>query len=223
MQYPTILAFTFATIVSHITCAPATNYDDRTIDNINGQTLVDVGSKFNITILIVIGKAMKNIENDVKEAAMELCRLHPCTDWSQWSDCDVSPDKYGQIGAKSRTRNCGGNTTLCERYGISRLAYEYEVCEKFCPIDYTVTKYGFCLKFYAGPKKWDDAEAVCRNDGGHLVNVDSEIKAHDVNMTLEANSLSGTYANLVWIDGRRSVQGGAWSYGYKSTDSSFVY
>ncbi|XP_053385716.1 snaclec coagulation factor IX/factor X-binding protein subunit A-like [Mercenaria mercenaria] len=96
-------------------------------------------------------------------------------------------------------------------------------CVTFFPIDYTVTKYGFCLKFYAGPKTWDDAEAVCRNDGGHLVNVDSEIKAHTVNMTLVANSLSGTYANLVWIDGRRSVQGGAWSYGYESTDSSFVY
>ncbi|XP_045179514.2 versican core protein-like [Mercenaria mercenaria] len=223
MQYPIVIAFTFSTMLSHIACAPVTSYGDSASNNINGQTLIDVGSKFNISILEVIGKAIKNIENDDKEPEEDICRHYPCNDWSEWSDCDVSADKYGEVGAKSRTRICGGNTTHCERYKISKLVYAYEVCEKVCPTDYTVTKNGFCLKYYAGPKTWDEAEAMCRTDGGHLVHVDSEIKAHDVNITLAANSLSGISFDKAWIDGRRSVQGGSWAYGYKSTDSSFVY
>jgi hypothetical protein len=52
------------------------------------------------------------------------------------------------------------------------------------------------------------------------VHVDSELKANDVNDTLLAQSLK---INFVWIDGRRSVQAGPWSYGYKAIDPNFTY
>ncbi|XP_060554971.1 uncharacterized protein LOC132715888 [Ruditapes philippinarum] len=191
-------------------------------DNVNGQTLYNVGKNYNMTLLSIIGKALKNIESDVREVAEEMCRLHRCREWTEWSDCDVSVDKQRRVGVKTRSRTCGENTTMCERYGLSRTVLDNKVCEsKFrCPKEYNFTTNGFCLKYYAGPKSWDNAEAVCRSDGGHLVRVDSELKAKDVNDTLLAQSPT---SNMVWIDGRRSVQGGPWSYGYKAIDPIFSY
>ncbi|XP_060596176.1 C-type lectin-like [Ruditapes philippinarum] len=85
-----------------------------------------------------------------------------------------------------------------------------------CPLHH-----GFCLKFYDKERLTrDDAEQICQRDGGHLVNVNSEMKVKDVNETILQQNFD---SNRIWIDGRKSVQGDPWTYGYKSSDPSFTF
>ncbi|XP_053386651.1 lectin BRA-3-like [Mercenaria mercenaria] len=148
-----------------------------------------------------------------------MCRLHPCSDWSDWSNCDAN--RPGEFGGQNRSRNCGLNTTYCERHNIPSLEYDTRVCEGKCPSHYVVTKHGFCLKLYNNDKKQrDDAETACQTDGGHLVNTDSIIKVQDVNETILDQKYSG---DRLWIDGRRSEQAGPWKYGYPSAEPSFTF
>ncbi|XP_060590400.1 C-type lectin mannose-binding isoform-like [Ruditapes philippinarum] len=217
MNVPIVYTFLFAMLALRVS-----SLDNSGKYNISGQTLYNVGKHYNMSLVSIIGKAMKNIESDVREVAEEMCRLHRCSEWTNWSNCDVRADKQRLVGVQTRSRTCGENTTMCERYGLSRTVLDYKVCESGfgCPKEYKFTTNGFCLRYYTSPKSWDNAEAVCRSDGGHLVRVDSELKAKDINETVLALPPSISW---LWIDGRRSVQAGPWSYGYKSTDSNFTY
>lgn len=209
-------------IVQEMSSAPATDSDQN--GTLNGKTLIEMGNKLQKPLLRLVGKTLISVENGIKEEIRseilkKICLLHPCTQWSEWSKCDSL--KYGEFGGQNRSRNCGFNTTLCERYADTSVEYEYRVCESTCPvIGYVVSKHGFCLKLYNEMKTRDEAEEVCQKEQGHLVNIDSFEKVHDVNKTLGEYSYS--YDNL-WIDGRRFVQGGPWEYGYKPSDSSFTY
>ena len=193
-----------------------------------GQALIDMGIKLNKTSLKFIGKIMSRVEsqiNEVRSASYktadviaEICRLHPCSEWSEWSKCDAT--QHGEFGGQSRSRNCGLNTTLCKHYTKPTVVQDTRVCEFLCPKDYTSSGHGFCLKLYGNEKiARDDAEKVCQGDGGHLVNVDSAIKVKYVNETIQ-----GAYSgDLLWIDGRRSKNSDPFTYGYKSTDPSFTF
>lgn len=204
--------------------APTT--DGQESGNLNGKLLIEIGNKVHSPLLRLIGKTFKNIENNIKESVRseksvidEICRLHPCSQWSEWSKCDATA--LGEFGSQTRIRSCELNTTLCKRNGDIRDEYDYKICESTCPDDYSFTNHGFCLKLYADLKKSrDDAEEICRKDKGHLVNVDSFEKVHDVNETLEKQSYTN---DKLWIDGRRYVQGGPWEYGYKPSDPSFTF
>ncbi|XP_060596177.1 C-type lectin-like [Ruditapes philippinarum] len=169
---------------------------------------------------------MRRVENRMQknqvgtdDVAAEMCRLHPCSEWSEWSKCDAI--HQGEFGGQTRSRTCGVNTTLCKHYNEPINVIDTRLCEGVCPKDYTATSHGFCLKFYDKERLYrDDAEKVCQGDGGHLVNVDSEIKVIDVNDTILQQIFS---ADVIWIDGRKSVQGDPWTYGYKSSDPSFTF
>jgi hypothetical protein len=94
-----------------------------------------------MSLLSIFGKAIKNIESDVREVAEEMCRLHRCSEWTKWSDCDVSADKQRLVGVQTRSRTCGENTAMCERYGISKTVLDYKLCERRfrCPEEYKLT------------------------------------------------------------------------------------
>jgi hypothetical protein len=191
-------------------------------DVISGHILYNIGKTYNMSMLSIIGKAMKNIESDVREVAEEMCRLHRCREWTKWSDCDVSADTQILVGVQTRSQTCGENIAMCERYGIFRTVLDYKVCESGlrCPEEYKLTANGFCSNTSQARNPGITLKPFIDLDGGHLVHVDSELKAIDVHDTLIAQSLT---MNFVWIDGRLSVQAGPWSYGYKAIDPNFTY
>ena len=64
----------------------------------------------------------------------------------------------------------------------------------------------------------DEAEKQCQKDGGHLVNIDSEIKYEDVTSILTGFSNKG-----IWIDGRRKDVSSPWEYTYGSQKGFFKW
>lgn len=165
--------------------------------------------------LEIVRANMDNLTTAMDNIVAEMCSLHPCSDWTEWSGCHAS--KVGNFGGQTRSRRCGLNTTYCERFTESNVEYESKICEQKCQDDYSKTKAGFCVKLYAdNVNTRDDAEAVCVSDGGHLMNIDSAAKASDVEEILSSKAIS-----TIWIDGRRQVAGGVWEYNYKQSDPSF--
>jgi hypothetical protein len=133
---------------------------------------------------------MRRVENRMQknqvgtdDVAAEMCRLHPCSEWSEWSNCDAI--HQSEFEGHTRRRTCGLNTTYCKHFSEPTNVTDTRLCERVCPKDYTATSHGFCLKFYDKERlARDDAEKVCQGDGGHLVNVDSEMKVQNVNETI---------------------------------------
>ncbi|XP_060601293.1 uncharacterized protein LOC132754657 [Ruditapes philippinarum] len=89
-----------------------------------------------------------------------------------------------------------------------------------CPNGYNLTKNGFCMKFYSDKRsKRDVAKQQCQKDGGHLVNIDSELKYADVSsLLLGWNSKGG-----IWIDGHRKAVSSPWEYTYGSKNGFFKW
>ncbi|XP_060596178.1 uncharacterized protein LOC132750252 [Ruditapes philippinarum] len=189
---------------------------------LTGQGLIELGIKLDKPLLKFIGQTMRRVENRMDkehdDVVEEMCRLHPCSEWSEWSECDAT--NPGEFGGQTRGRTCGLNTTYCKHNTKPTFVTDRKVCQLLCPKDYTFTNNNFCLKLYDKLLARDDAENICQNDGGHLVNVDSGMKVKYVNETILQQSFS---SDMLWIDGRKSVQGAPWTYGYKSTDPSFTF
>jgi hypothetical protein len=142
---------------------------------------------------------------------------HVCNAWSEWSECGAkSTDFYS---TRTRTRRCGGHGT---KYG-HRDEIEAGVCEGSdedktkvsCPVSYHTTAKGFCLKLYTNQKTNPDAEAVCKSDGGYLVNIDSDQKYESVKALLIAND----FKEDIHIDGKRINS--QWKFSYGSTNGYY--
>ncbi|XP_053386181.1 uncharacterized protein LOC128550681 [Mercenaria mercenaria] len=169
-----------------------------------GQPLIDLGNKLSLPYLDLTGKIINSLARKLraelrKDILQDICRLHPCSEWSKWSKCDyIEPNEYRQYGGSNRSRNCGYNTTLCERYDDRNMEYEFKVCK--CREDYTITTHGYCIKYFSGPVHRYFAKAACHGDGGYLINIRSTTKAKDVNDTLERIPSSTNF----WMDGQRN-------------------
>jgi hypothetical protein len=200
-----------------VNSAPLTDGNGINAGDLNGENLMELGKKLNLPKLQMIGKIFANIE---KEIEVKICDLHPCSEWTEWSDCTA---RFGQFGSKLRTRRCSVNRTSCEIDSNSRTEKEFGICiiEKTCPKGYTVTKNGFCMKVYSDkPVKQDAAEQQCQKDGGHLVNIDSDLKFEDVRSLLTGFTRSS--AGL-WIDGYRKEVGSPWQFTYGSQAGFFQW
>jgi hypothetical protein len=171
-------------------------------NNLDAHTLFAYGREFNDSLITMIGRIIEN--------------YHVCTAWSKWSECGAkSIDFYS---TKTRTRRCGGQEA---RYG-HRDEIEASICEgsdennKFsCPVSYHTTTKGFCLKLYMDKKSYSDAEAVCKSDGGFLVNIDSDQKYDDIKAMLIANNITVH----IFIDGM--LVNSKWNFSYGSMSGYF--
>jgi hypothetical protein len=76
------------------------------------------------------------------------------------------------------------------------------------------------MKLYADKEvKQDAAEQQCQKDGGHLVNIDSEMKLEDV-----SNLLAGFSRDQgIWINGHRKDVSSSWEYTYGSKKGFFKW
>jgi hypothetical protein len=174
-------------------------------NNLDAHTLVAYGREFNDSLITMIGRIIEN--------------YHVCTAWSEWSECGAkSTDFYS---TKTRTRRCGGQGA---RYG-HRDEIDAGVCEGIdenktnvsCPVSYHTTAEGFCLKLYMNRNNNPDAEAMCKSDGGYLVNIDSDQKYENIKAMLIANDIKTN----VHIDGKRiNTQ---WKFSYGSTSGYFLW
>ena len=192
--------------------------------NMNGKKLMEIGKKLNLPKLQMIGKAIETVKNEI-EAKMtfieeklgtKICGHHPCSDWTEWSRCNPVVDKFG---SKFRTRDCIINKTICDKDSERKIDKEIGLCF-WCPEGYNLTKNGFCLKFVTDKKMvQNDAEKQCQKDGGHLVNIDSEVKYEDISSILAGF----TYSAGIWIDGRRKDVSSPWKYMYGSQKGFFKW
>jgi hypothetical protein len=108
--------------------------------------------------------------------------------------------------------------TSCEIDSNSRTEKEFGICIGNCPSGYNITKNGFCMKFYTDKGvEQDAAEQQCQKDGGHLINIDSEIKLEDV------SSLLTGFGAAIWIDGHRKDVHSPWVYTYGSQKGFFKW
>ena len=177
-------SFIFAFILlygTHFNAAEVLKNNGTSGGNLDAQTLVTYGREFNNSLITLIGRVIEN--------------YHACTAWSEWSECGAKLIDY--FSTRTRTRRCGGNETK------HRDEIDTDVCEGrskgqtkiSCPTRYTVYD-GFCLKLYMETKNFSDADAVCRDDGGYLVNIDSDEKYDVIKSILTENSESVTSTHI---------------------------
>ncbi|XP_045185898.2 uncharacterized protein LOC123543897 [Mercenaria mercenaria] len=205
LKITALAAMLFAVIISRYMAVPAGNVSSP------GQTLIDTGKELNIPSLELIGKVINDL-------AQDMCRLHPCSDWSDWSACNYDiAEEYSRFGGQNRTRNCGFNSTVCTRYEDSNVEYEFRVCK--CRDGYTVTRHGYCIKYFRNLLKRDAAAAKCHGDGGYLINIGSARKLKDVNDAFQTFSAGTSF----WVDGIRDQAAGKWEFENQPEDPSFTY
>jgi hypothetical protein len=182
-------------------------------DDLNGEKLMEIGKALKLPKLQMIDKTIDNIEKEIEK----ICDLHPCSEWTEWSGCTA---RFGQFGSKFRTRRCSVDVTSCETDSINRIEKEFGICIGRCPNRYNITKHGFCMKLYADKQVTKNAaEQQCEKDGGHLVNIDSEMKYKDVDSLLTDFSAS----KGIWIDGHRKDVNSPWEYTYGSQKGFFKW
>ena len=168
--------------------------------DLNAETLVSYGRQFNHSLITMIGRVIAN--------------YHLCDAWSEWSECGATLHDY--FSTRTRTRRCG---VTQDRYG-RRDEIETDVCEGSktklsCPRSYQITGKGFCFKLFMEQKNHSTAQAVCRKDGGYLVNIDSDQKYDSVKEILLANNVTLN----IHIDGR--YVNSQWTYSHGSTTGYF--
>ncbi|XP_060598084.1 uncharacterized protein LOC132751888 [Ruditapes philippinarum] len=165
-----------------------------------------------------IGNVAKDLRSEMADVAKEICRLHPCTEWSKWNHCGFTYVKgYGNFGRQNRTRNCGFNTTLCKRFSAyQNIEVEFRTCNT-CKEDYTVTEHGHCIKFVSTKTTQSTAAKSCQAYGGNLVNINSEMKFKDVTNFVTERSIYPIF----WIDGRRASSHSKWEFTTQPKHHSF--
>ncbi|XP_060575552.1 lithostathine-2-like [Ruditapes philippinarum] len=209
------LLFILSATVLCINSAPLADENGINAGDLNGENLMEFGKKLKLPALQMIGKTIDNME---KEIDVQICALHPCSEWTEWSGCTA---RFGQFGSKFRTRRCNVNMTSCEIESNSRAEKEFEICimDMACPNGYNLTKNGYCMKFDAVKQVTKTvAEQQCQKDGGHLLNIDSELKYKDVIGHLNGFSTAG-----IWIDGHRKDVNSPWKYTYGSQKGFFKW
>lgn len=182
-----------------IHCAPVSDSNGTASEDIDGRMLIKLGRQMNKPMLTLVGMAIKN--------------LHPCAEWTQWSECTTSTPGY--FGSRTRARNCGIKWMTEKFDNESNIETDLGICEGgsveediVCPRDYQVTTNRFCVKLYVTKKSNEDAQKQCKDDGRFLIHVDSELKFEDVTaLTLESSDtfIGGLRQNSQWVysDGSR--------------------
>jgi hypothetical protein len=198
--------------VFFINSVPLTEGNGTNPGDLNDGKIMEIGEELKLPMLQMIGKTIDNIE---KEFVDKVCDLHPCSEWTDWFGCTA---RSGQFGSKFRTRQCRVNTTRCEIDSSTLTEKEFGICIGVCPIRYNITIHGLCLKLFADNKgKEDVAKQQCQKDGGHIVNIYSEMKLEDV-----TNLLTG-FNPRIWIDGHRKDPSSPWEYTYGSNNGFFKW
>ncbi|XP_060589900.1 uncharacterized protein LOC132745091 [Ruditapes philippinarum] len=174
-------------------------------ESISSKTLIQMGKRLNRPMLTFIGMAMKN--------------LHQCSGWTKWTECGVKI--LNQFGIRNRSRECIRETS--ENGKMSEVETDFGLCEGrdnqlMCPKTYNFTSNGFCIKLQVTSKTHDDAEAECNEDGGHLININSDLKYADVKTVL-----SGFSVIDIIIGGRRKSKTSLWEYTYGINSGYFKW
>ncbi|KAL4219364.1 hypothetical protein ACF0H5_021944 [Mactra antiquata] len=159
-------------------------------DRVNGDDLVKLGRQLQKPMLTIIGMALSN--------------LNPCEQWTLWTSCTVR--KQGYFGSRTRTRACNYNKNVGNEKVIEN---DDKLCEGYCPVDYNITKHGYCIKFYTEKAVNDDAVRQCRNDGGYLI--ESKQKHGDIKEILQG------YNGYPYVGGKRKDVSSPWTYEYGKT------
>lgn len=149
-------------------------------DSVDGDMLVNLGKRMEKPLLTLIGMTIRN--------------QHPCSEWAQWTSCTARLSR--QFGTKKRTRLCS-TYKMPEGTAFRKTDEDLSVCVGSCPSDYYLTVNGNCFKFYGIDKSWNESENTCKNDGGHLVSIESDAKFNDV------KTMVAGVNGYIWIDGRR--------------------
>ncbi|XP_060570332.1 uncharacterized protein LOC132728670 [Ruditapes philippinarum] len=208
----TLGAMVIVVMVKEAVLAPVVN------ESLPGKPLTDMGKRLNIPHLQLTGEVINHLAHDLRQEMAEICRLHPSSLWTSWSRCKFNePGKYGQYGASNRSRNCGFNTSLCKRYGDRNMEHEQRICK--CKDGYTVTKHGYCLKYFKKYLSYTNAKSECHKEGGSLVNVGSKNKKEDVTSVMKEITSSAT----LWVDGQKSSSNGKWNFEISPEDPSFSF
>ncbi|XP_052765234.1 uncharacterized protein LOC128206666 [Mya arenaria] len=160
------------------------------------HTLLELGEKVNSPLLKLIGFALKNLK----------CNINgPCDIWSPWTRCSTVPK--GTFGIRTRSRSCYQEQTIsgCDNFGKTKhVENQNEVCEGFCPTNYNTTSTSLCLKTSTEKKKRHAAEKFCEEDGGHIINIDTQKRYEAASSVANISS--------IWVQGKRSQQAGPWQY-----------
>lgn len=192
-----IILFATALYEINFNCIVASMLDGgaKGVDGLDGQSLISLGRKLNKPVLTIIGMALKD--------------FHSCSEWTLWSNCNA---RLGYFGTKSRQRHCRQKSAMFKREVGDTSENQLGLCEGFCPAEYNVTENGFCLKFYETESTHDSGRNQCLQDGGHLINIDSDRKQEDVKTLLQG------FRKGVHIDGRRTDLSSPWQFSYGSTE-----
>ncbi|XP_060591977.1 uncharacterized protein LOC132746743 [Ruditapes philippinarum] len=163
-------------------------------------------------------RRLKQLINDKFDTlAGEICNMYTCTEWSEWTKCDSK--SYLDYGLKNRTRECKKGASFCSISSDSKSETESAMCQSVCPDNYTETPSKYCVKLFNSIKRTrDDAELLCQQDGGHLINIDSATKSDDVTEILKQQNPS----ERVWIDGIQRSYDREWEFSYGLMSPEFT-
>jgi hypothetical protein len=201
--------------------------------DLTGQDLIKMGNSLNKPLLELLGAtfvkteqninkelsdniavAKNNFQDGIDKLTMELCKETRCAAWTEWSRC--SAYMTGTFGARTRSRKCGGNSSICAAVSAESVEIDNQICQGTC--NHTLTGNKFCILLNKSvTKTQNNARDACHKDGGHLMNMDSELKFKDVNEYFTNIS----FKSDVWIDGKRTLPNGNMKYEYGSDDSKF--
>ncbi|KAH3807068.1 hypothetical protein DPMN_135401 [Dreissena polymorpha] len=159
-------------------------------EQLDGESLIRMGEKMNSTLIKLLGKSFVNFEREMKE---KICKIDPCDQWSQWSEC--SAKMTNTFGSRSRSRVCWHKTNdACNRTGEQTVENDNHVCEG-------------SFKFFAEKLNQSAATQVCKRNGGHLFNTDTEEK-----WNASVSILRSYNTDTVWMDGTRTSVSANWVF-----------
>ena len=184
----------------------------------DGTTVRKLGVLFDNPLLRMLGKVFQHTENLVGKAKDEifqdLCDLHPCSPWTEWSVCTAA--EHDSYGIQNRSRKCGLDSPFCiQPQAIDEdpnIENGIKICEGVCKVNYTLTSGGYCLKLYNQTMTKSQADTKCVADGGFVVNINSKTKSDSVHELLKMKRIT---SETIWIDGRRSRRNSPWSFQYE--------
>ncbi|KAH3807069.1 hypothetical protein DPMN_135402 [Dreissena polymorpha] len=173
-------------------------------EQLGGESLIRMGEKMNSTLIKLLGKSFVNFELEINE---KICKIDPCDQWSPWNEC--SANMKNTFGFRSRSRVCWlEKRDTCNRTGEQTVENDSHLCEGSCRSSYTFynsTK--SCFKLFAETLNQSAAAQVCTQEGGHLLNTDTEEKWNaSVSILLSNNVVA------VWIDGTRTSGSAKWVF-----------
>ncbi|KAH3807071.1 hypothetical protein DPMN_135404 [Dreissena polymorpha] len=155
----------------------------------------------NSTLLKLLRKSFLNFKREMNK---RICEINPCDPWSPSSKCSAREENT--FGFRSRSRVCWlEKHEMCNRTGEQTVENDNNVCEGMLPVSYRFDN--LWIKFFGESLNQSAAENVCSQDGGHLLNTDTEEK-----WTASVSILLSNKADRVWIDGTRTSIAAKWVF-----------